>query len=175
MWWEAACLHNGSGSKEAMDLIERVDCVVWRGWMGSGPGILLFLYKCHRFYLWLFVWFLVAAFSSRLRARQTWYVTCCKPPEVQHIQMPCTWIRVIPKTNAYCMGKGLKTALSRRTWRELALCTHSPESKIYNEHPEPCGQQHREGILSSALSAETHLEHCIHSWGPQCRKNVDLL
>ncbi|KAK4829585.1 hypothetical protein QYF61_005685 [Mycteria americana] len=60
---------------------------------------------------------------------------------------------------------------------ETAMCAHSPESQPYpGLHQKQRGQQVEGGDSAPLLRAgETPLQYCLQLWGPQHRKDMDLL
>ncbi|GAB0186270.1 cAMP-dependent protein kinase inhibitor alpha [Grus japonensis] len=94
-------------------------------------------------------------------------------------------LHVVLSTTTGWVENGLTAALRRRTWgvggcegqHEAAVCAHSPESN----HILGCIKRNvtsrlREVILPiySALM-RPHLEYCIQLWGPQHKKDMELL
>ncbi|KAK4827887.1 LOW QUALITY PROTEIN: hypothetical protein QYF61_022310 [Mycteria americana] len=56
------------------------------------------------------------------------------------------------------------------------MCTCSPESQSHpGLHQKKCGQQAEGGDSPSSTPLSPRLEYCIQLWGPQHKKDVDLL
>lgn len=80
--------------------MEKVDCVAWRCWVGSGPEVLMLLYKCHKFYFWLFI--LVPCSCLLFKAESI--VNVCK-----HIQVwVCIWKVLFSKCTLLPSGRNGK-------------------------------------------------------------------
>ena len=74
-------------------------------------------------------------------------------------------------------GEELEDPDEWKPGHEPAVHTCSPESQLYPRlHQRRDDSREREGIvpICSAL-VRTHLQYCIQAWGPQQKKNMELL